>query len=149
MIFNLKNKQALEHFRQEGKKLIELETVVELKVVRKTRTSTQNRALHLFFRMVSDALNDAGITHITTLRGANDWEIESRWTSELVKESIWKPIQLAMFGTDSTTKLKTNEIDKIFETINLHFGEMGIDVHFPNQFDYFLKFYSDGRNKFL
>jgi len=48
-----------------------------------------------------------------------------------------------MFGTTSTTKLKTDEIDKIFEVINKFFAEKGIEVQFPNRFDAYLKFYDE------
>lgn len=66
-----------------------------------------------------------------------------QWTGELFKQMTWKPIQEAMFGTTSTTKLKTDKIDKIFEVINKFFAERGIDITFPSRFEQYLKFYTN------
>lgn len=114
--------------------------IVEIKKVGKKRTLQQNKALHLFFTQVSKELNDLGIPFI--YHGLKGYEIETPWTPELFKEFTWKPIQKAMFGIDSTTQLHRNQIDPIFEVINKFFAERGIEISFPNKFDYYLKFYS-------
>lgn len=139
MIFNLSNKYGKENAAIEFKRLNEIAATVELKEVKMNRSSAQNRALHLFFTHVSDQLNNIGIPFV--YRGLKGMEIETTWTPELFKEMTWKPIQKLMFGTDSTTKLKRTQIDPIFETINKFFAERGIEVTFPNEFDYYLKFY--------
>lgn len=139
MIFNLSNKYGKENAAIEFKRLNEIAATIELKAVKMNRTSAQNRALHLFFTQVSEQLNNIGIPFV--YRGLKGMEIETTWTPELFKEMTWKPIQKLMFGTDSTTKLKRNQIDPIFETINKFFAERGIEVTFPNEFDYYLKFY--------
>ena len=48
-----------------------------------------------------------------------------------------------MYSTDSTTKLKRNQIDSILDSIFELFGRLGITVTFPNRFDYYLKFYEN------
>jgi len=139
MIFNLSNKYGKENAATEFKRLNEVAATIELKSVKMTRTSAQNRALHLFFTQVSEQLNNIGIPFV--YRGLKGMEIETTWTPELFKEMTWKPIQKAMFGIDSTTKLKRNQIDPIFETINKFFAERGIDVSFPCEFDRYLKMF--------
>lgn len=138
MIFNLniQPEKAEKYFFE----LKEQKAIIEIKKVLQTRSSQQNRALHLFFEMAAKELNSNGISFVYT--GLKGIEIETQWTAELFKEMTWKPLQKAMFGIESTTKLKRNEIDPIFETINKFFAERGIQINFPNQFDYYLKFYN-------
>ena len=140
MIFNTQNKIGAGNAIKELARLTDSGEIIELKKVSKNRTSLQNRALHLFFTQVANELNDSGILFI--YRGLKGMEMETPWTGELFKSFTWKPIQSAMFGTESTTKLKTNQIDKIFVVINKFFADKGIEITFPNQWDYYLKFYS-------
>jgi hypothetical protein len=137
VIFNLNiQPERADRYLQELK---EQGAIIEIKKVSQTRTNLQNRALHLFFDMAAKELNENGVTyHYFDLNGV---DVETRWTKDLFKEMTWKPLQVAMFGTDSTAKLKRNEIDPIFEAINLMFANMGIQISFPNQFDFYLKFY--------
>ena len=139
MIYNLSNKYGKEAAAIEFKRLNEVAATIELKAVKMTRSSAQNRALHLFFTQVSEQLNNIGIPFV--YRGLKGMEIETTWTPELFKEMTWKPLQKAMFGIDSTTKLKRNQIDPIFETINKFFAERGIEVSFPCEFDRYLKMF--------
>jgi len=54
------------------------------------------------------------------------------WTMELVKESIWRPIQKAITGKTSTTKLTKDEVDKVYEVYNTVLARYGIHVPFPS-----------------
>ena len=50
-------------------------------------------------------------------------------TKESVKEMIFRPIMLALYGKNSTTKLlKQKEIDAVYDVICKHFGQLGIAV---------------------
>jgi len=139
MIYNLSNKYGKENAAIEFKRLNDISATIELKALAHTRTAQQNRALHLFFKMAADSLNEIGHTYCyTDLEGEI---INVKWNEHLFKEFTWKPIQAVMFGTDSTTKLKRNEIDPILDSIFEMFGRLGIEINFPNQFDYYLKFY--------
>jgi transcription elongation factor Elf1 len=95
------------------------------------RTNQQNRALHKYFSLLSDSLNDAGFSVRKTLR--NDIEID--WTQQLVKELLWRPVQLIITQKDSTTDLnKIEEITKIYDTLNRFLGEKtGVYVPFPSE----------------
>ena len=85
----------------------------------KKRTITQNRALHLWFQQLADALTETGLDMRVVLKP----DIEIRWTKESVKEYLWKPVMEKMFGNKSTTEMTTTEIDEIFEVISKHLGE--------------------------
>ena len=76
-----------------------------------------------FFEMVAKELNDLGMTYV--YRALDGTEYELPWTKELFKEFHWKPLQMAMFGTNSTTKLTSQQIDAIFTSINLFFRREG------------------------
>ena len=99
-----------------------------LKVINeKQRTLSQNNALHLYFELIATALNDAGLDMKETLP-----RVDIPWSKKLVKEAIWKPIQLAWLKKDSTTKLTKSEVSEVEEIVNRWLSEMGISVEFPN-----------------
>lgn len=94
------------------------------------RTLTQNAAIHKYFSMLSESLNNAGLDVRKTLRA--DFEIP--WTESLVKELIWKGVQKAMFDIDSTTKLDTSQVSQVYEVINRHIAQThGVSVIFPSK----------------
>ena len=74
----------------------------------KQRTLTQNRALHLYFQLVADTLNDAGLDMRVVLKP----EIDIPWSKNTVKEFLWKRIQEIQLRKASTTELTTKEIDR-------------------------------------
>lgn len=93
------------------------------------RTIQQNKAMHKFFELLSEALNDAGLDMKKTLR--EDWEIP--WTPENVKNHIWRPVQEALLDKESTTELDTTDPGDIYSVINRHMGEKhGIHVPWPS-----------------
>lgn len=97
--------------------------------VAKQRTSRQNRALHKYYAMLAEELNNAGLDMRRTLKPS----FEMRWTPYTVKEYMWRPLQKAMFGKESITELESQDIDKIFDVITKHLGEkFGLFVNFPS-----------------
>ncbi len=112
--------------------------IVEISNVKATRTSQQNKALHLFYTILSQQLNEIGLEH--RYFGVTGKELSLPYTKDIIKTFIWKPIQSAMFGIESTTKLKTEQINAILDVLIKHFGEQGIEVSFPSRFEEYLKF---------
>lgn len=97
--------------------------------VAKQRTAKQSRALHLYFQMVADALNDAGYDMKKTLKPS----IEIPWNGGTVKEFLWRSIQKTVTGKFSTKQLTTKEIDEVWEVLNRHLSEkFGISEPFPS-----------------
>jgi hypothetical protein len=96
----------------------------------KQRTSTQNAAMHKYFSLLSQSLNDAGYT---VARFFNR-PIEMSWTPNLVKDLIWRKIQLAKYpDINSTSKLERNQVSEIYDEINKFMIEhRNIEVHFPS-----------------
>jgi len=108
------------------------------------RTAQQNKALHKWFSLLSDELNEKGLDMRVVMK--DDWSIW--WTEESVKNNLWRPIQEAMFNKKSTTELNTQEINKVFEQIMKSIGEKHeVYIPFPSveETDNYLQSYE--RNK--
>jgi len=101
----------------------------------KKRTLRQNNALHLYFGLLADAFNEAGLDMKAVLT-----TVDIPWTTASVKEYIWKPIQKLQLQKSSTTELTTKDIDKVFDTINRHISQkFGITEAFPSIEEIMLK----------
>lgn len=130
MIYNLSNKTELTEFDNQIRHFKALSKIVELDQVNPKRSSQQNRALHKFFGMISEELNELGMEFVYTgLKGA---EISLRYTPNIVKLFFWKPIQIALFDFESTTKLKSKEMNQIIDIIIKFFGDKGVLIVFPS-----------------
>ncbi len=93
------------------------------------RTDPQNRALHVYYENLATALNEKGLTCKFML---GNKEVQLDWTAPLIKEMIWRPIQKALTGKDSTTKLdKTSEIDQVYDHLNRFFSNEPFMIHVP------------------
>ena len=96
----------------------------------KQRTPQQNKALHLYFTHLSETLNASGLDMRKTLKP----EVAIPWTPANVKDFLWRPIQKLQLGKRSTTELTTTDLDKIYDTLNMHLGEKHhIHVPFPSE----------------
>lgn len=94
------------------------------------RTIPQNSAMHLFHKQLADELNEAGLEMKKVLKPEYDiW-----WTAENVKEHLWKPIMKSLFVIDSTTELKTNQVNDVHQVLMKNLCEkFGIEyIPFPS-----------------
>jgi len=93
----------------------------------KRRSLLQNKSLHRFFDLLASTLNAQGLTVDVVLK------TETIWTPETTKALLWKPIQKAITGKESTTKLTTKELTEVYDTLNKALGEkLHIHVSFPS-----------------
>lgn len=89
--------------------------VQDIKPVINHRTDQQNSALHLWFTQVAEIMRENNIDMKQVLKEGFEFPA----TPYAIKEFIWRPTMIAMFGKKSTTKLdKLNEINEIIEVIN-------------------------------
>ena len=95
----LKNKQKVKKLK---KKLPE--------EVEDKRTLRQNRSMHLWFDTVSAELIDNDIDMKMLL---SKYQLDVPITPLMVKEWLWKRVQISMYGKKSTTKLTTKEVTTI------------------------------------
>ena len=96
------------------------------------RTLSQNSAIHLDCKLIAEALNDAGKDMRVVLKEG----VDISWTTENVKEYLWKPIMRALYQKESTTDLDkaSGEIEEIHDHIMRELGEKhGIEyISFPH-----------------
>src|SRR3990167_9113796 len=93
----------------------------------KQRTLQQNKALHLYFQLIADRLNEAGLDMKAVLK-----DVEIPWGKDTVKDFLWRPVQELQVGKQSTTELNTKEIDEIYDTLNRHLAQFGIHESWPS-----------------
>lgn len=79
-----------------------------------SRTSAQNKAIHVGCQLVADALNGAGLDMRTVIKP----EIDIPWTKDSVKQYLFKPILALMYGKDHTADMeKLEEPEAVWETM--------------------------------
>ena len=92
------------------------------------RTALQNRSLHKYYSLLAEALNDGGFEMQKVIRQ----DVDIPWTGTTVKEILWRPLQIAYKLENSTKRLKTTDIDKIYDILNKVIGERtGVYVPWP------------------
>ena len=97
------------------------------------RTTLQNAAIHVYLKLLSSAMCEQGID---TLKLMEDTSHKSSLypTKELLKEIMWRRIMKAMFDVDSTKKLSTIQVNKVYERIAQFVAEnYGISIEFPRE----------------
>jgi hypothetical protein len=93
-----------------------------------TRTARQNRALHVYLRLLGEALNEAGLDQRAVLKS----NFPIPWSTESAKQNLFSPIMKAMFDIDSTTKLERVQVSQVYDVLNRRFSEKyGISIPFP------------------
>lgn len=102
---------------------------VKARKLENERTTRQNSALHLWFKQLADALNDAGFDMKKTLKE----EMEIPWSAHSVKEQLWRPTQEVFLGKKSTKSLSREEVSKIYNIIDRAISQRtGVQVEFPS-----------------
>jgi hypothetical protein len=112
--------------------------IIDLDYVKNTRSSLQNRALHLYYKHVAQALVEVGFDFVYTDPVTGEI-FEIPYTGDIVKNIIWRPIQQRMFEIESTTKLTTQMINDILDVLSLWLSEKNKSVTFPNKMDLLIK----------
>ena len=80
--------------------------------------------------MLADELNSAGFDMRKTLKE----QVEIPWEPHTAKEFLWRPIMEMQLGIDSTKELTTTDIDKVYNTLNLHLStKFGVHVPWPSE----------------
>lgn len=96
----------------------------------KQRTLTQNAAMHKYFELLANALNDAGYTVAKVLTKP----IEMSWTPSLVKDLLWRRIQDAVVNKLSTKQLERVECSIVYDELNkIMIENYGVTVAWPSQ----------------
>ena len=102
------------------------------------RTDQQRKAIEVYCRLLSEAINDAGFEMKAVLEVK---QVDVPWTQDRVKDILWKSLQAPMFpetvndkGEASTTKLESGEVNKVYEVLDRHIAEhFGVHIPFPDR----------------
>jgi len=93
------------------------------------RTTKQNRALHLWYTLLAKRMVQQGLD----MRKVLEPSIEITPTKDLVKNYIWRPVQIAKFEKVSTTQINHEELQEIYNDVDKHFlQEHKIFIPFPS-----------------
>ena len=93
------------------------------------RTLIQNNALHKYFELVANSLNDGGFDVQAVIKH----QMDISWSPVMVKELIWKAAQKVHCDKRSTTELTTDEVNKVYLEVNRYLAEKyGITEPFPS-----------------
>jgi len=96
-------------------------------------TVKQRKALHVYYSLLSDALNAAGWDMKATLEVLSK-KAKIPWSPSAVKERLWRPTQIQTLQKHSTTELETKEVSLIADALNLITSEqLGVSVPFPDK----------------
>ena len=98
--------------------------------IRPKRTTQQNNALHLYLERLADALNAAGYDMKKTLKH----DVDIPWNKEMAKDFLWRPVQEALTGKESTADMDTHDPMQIYEVLSRHIGQkIGVFVEWPTE----------------
>ena len=94
------------------------------------RTYRQNRTIHLLFRRMAEALNDAGFE----IRHPMKADLEIPYSEESVKELLYKPIITSYFKVNRSSELNTEQLSESMEIlVDAVNRNTGVYVHIPSQ----------------
>jgi len=97
------------------------------------RTGKENKCIHMYFTLAAYELNNIG--HTFNYQGLKGNIIETEWTAELFKNTVWKSLQNALTDKKSTTDLTNSDIQMIYRALNKWFSEKGIYIPYPSRED--------------
>jgi hypothetical protein len=93
------------------------------------RTDKQRAAIEVYCNMVAEACNAKGLDMVEVL---SKKAVEIPWTQYMVKELIFKKIELVMLGKVSTTQLEKTEVSTVYDVMNRWLiNNFDISVPFP------------------
>ena len=130
MIYDLNKETQVYIFKKQIEYLIENKKLCELTEKSRVRSIKENAALHLWMKHISDELNNIGETF--HYFGVSGKEFETRFTENIVKEFIIKPMIHALFNIESTTKLTNSNINELIDVINKFMSTKGIYLPWPS-----------------
>ena len=108
--------------------------VLETMTDKSARTALQNRSLHLYCTHLAETLNNSGWDMKKVLAVLSK-AIDIPWSGASVKEKLWRPVQKAMLEKLSTTKLETQEVGQVYQTLSKLMAEhFRVDVAWPDRY---------------
>lgn len=90
----------------------------------------QNRALHKWYSLLAYEMAQQGLDMRKVLKPA----VEITPTLELVKNYLWRPIQIAKYNKVSVTEIDGKELNGVYDDLDRFFLQKHkIDLPFPSE----------------
>ena len=102
---------------------------MQINITEKQRSLAQNRCLHAYCDDIAREATNAGIEVQAFVKNTG-----ASITPALVKE-IWRAIGKVKFGKEHTSELTTKEFIEVYEEVNKHISQWGLEVSFPSWAD--------------
>ena len=83
-------------------------------IIQPTRTQHQNSAIHAYCREVAEVMAAHGMDMKTVIKDG----VPIEPTMYLVKDYMWRPVQEAVTGVKSTTKVNKFEVNEVYEHLS-------------------------------
>lgn len=108
----------------------------------KPRTNLQNASIRRYWDLMANAMNDAGFSYKQFIELVEANGVAVPWDGEKFGDEVWRRVQAAMYpetilkdGKPSTTKLKSDQVAKVYDVVNLKIIDMtnGLQVDFPER----------------
>ena len=108
--------------------------VMDLKGKKATISFLQMRSIHLYFSLLCDALNAAGLDMRAVMEKLSK-NAMIPWSPSAVKERLFRPVIINTFDKKSTTELNTDEVSIAYEALNqVTTNQLGVGVPFPDHY---------------
>lgn len=89
------------------------------------------KSMHVYYSQLSEKLNDAGYDFKKFLEVAQ-YKLDVPWTKDLVKNQLWRAVQISQTSKKSTTEITPYEAIQIYEIVNNRVAELtGVSVEWP------------------
>ena len=83
-------------------------------IIQPTRTQHQNSAIHAYCREVAEVMAAHGMDMKTVIKDG----VPIEPTMYLVKDYMWRPVQEAVTGVKSTTRVNKFEVNEVYEHLS-------------------------------
>lgn len=123
----IKTKQQLDTHIENLKAAFEKEHSLEIEIKPNKRSKKQDSSMHVYCRQVAQCLNDMGITCNQFFKEG----YEMKFSEDIIKNDVWKAVQLAMTGKESTKDLDKKEVSEVYEVVNKKLSEHGVHIAWP------------------
>lgn len=91
-------------------------------------TKLHNRAFHKYLSIIAEELNNAGLSREQII----ELVVDMRWTTETIKEALYRPILINTTTKESTKDLTDKELCEVEKLIDEALLKLGIEIDYPS-----------------
>lgn len=131
-IFNTADNSELFQAKEKFKYLCENHKIIKVELCKKERTNDQNKARWLYLSMVSDILNEQGLTLTVPGTESTEYEIQAKFTKDNLYAIYWQTMRGTLYP-NKKEQLNTKEFANLVDHVMIMFAQIfEITITFPN-----------------